>query len=495
MSHDVADRRGSLQLRATLAVLALAQLLITLDINIIAVALPDIAKVGFSPESLQWVVSGYTIAFGGFLLLGGRTADLIGRRRMLVFALGLLAVASLVGGFSSNAAAIVAARAVQGLAGALLFPAVLSLITTLFKEGPQRNHAIAIWGGAGASGLTVGALLGGLLTGWLGWRAVFFINVPVAVVLVVGALLTIPISPLSSTQRAGRSFDLPGALAVTAGSSLLVYVLVKGPEVGWTSLRTALGAVVAIGLLVLFIIIEHRSKDPLMPLRLLGVRSLSSMMVISFILLGTFGSLSYLLTILFQRVQGYSALLTGLAFLVPSLAIAVGTQLSERLISRGVSARLTILVGLLVGAAGIGILALGVSDSHAYAPLLPGLIVYGVGQGTAWTAMWVIGASDVVPQEQGIGSSMISSAMQVGLAIGLAVLVGISNSKIGGLTGEPLRVAMADGTRVAIWFAAAGAVVGFVVALIFVPRRQAASGDVEPVSSLEDSRLDIANPA
>jgi MFS family permease len=472
----------------TLAVLASAQLLITLDINIISVALPDIAKVGFSTQSLQWVVSAYTIVFGGCLLLGGRAADVIGRRRMLLFALGLLALASLAGGLATDPATVITARAVQGFAGALLFPAVLSLVTTLFEPGPQLTRAIAVWGGAGASGLTIGALLGGLLTGWLGWRSVFFVNTLVAVLLIVAALALIAARP--QHRPAGRvGYDLPGAVTVTAGSTLLVYALAEAPNVGWLTGRTGLTVLGALLLLAVFILVESRATQPLLPLRLLRVRGLSAMMAVSFLLLGTFGSLSYLLTILFQRVLGYSALTTGFAFLVPCLAIAAGTQLGERLLARGWSPRLTIVAGLLVGAVGMGLLAAGVSDSRSYLPLLPGLIVYGLGQGVAWTAMWVIGAADVAPQEQGVGSGMISCTMQVGLAIGLAVFVGISNAGTGGRAGEAYRTALAHGTRNAVWWATAGAALCLVIAAVYTPR-PARANTAAPVSGTTEE-----NPA
>src|SRR5882757_2629897 len=262
MSASVsADRGGHRSLGWSLALLAFAQLIIALDLNIVFVALPEIgAGLGFSEQSLQWVVSAYTVFCGGFLLLGGRAADLLGQRRMFVFALVLYALSSLVGGLAWSPGVIIVARAVQGIGGAFLFPATLSLVNRLFEEGPRRNRALAVWGGAGASGLTLGSLLGGVLTDAFGWSSVFYVNVPLAGIVALAALAVIPRDP---PRHGVRSFDLPGALTVTAGATLLVTVLVQGPEAGWGSTGivacTALSAV----FLAAFALIETRSADPL----------------------------------------------------------------------------------------------------------------------------------------------------------------------------------------------------------------------------------------
>ncbi|MBN6041951.1 MFS transporter [Amycolatopsis sp. 195334CR] len=439
------------RLRWSLVLLALAQLIFSLDLNIVFVALPEIgAELGFTGQTQQWVVSAYVVFAGGFLLLGGRAADLLGRRRIFVTALALYAVSSLAGGLATSPALIVVARAVQGVGGALLLPSTLSLIGTLFEEGPRRNRALAVWGGAGASGLTVGALLGGVLTEAFGWPAVFLVNVPLAGAVAVAALVVIPRDVAS---RAGRRFDLPGAVAVTAGATLLVFALVQGPEIGWASPVIVLAAIAAVGLLALFARLEARGRDPLLPLRLLKNRSLVVAVVVTFLFMGTFGTLPYFLTVLLQTVHGLSALQTGLLFLVPSIAIATGTQLGERMTNR-LGVRTTLLAAFAVGAVGTAVLAWGADEGSSVAAALPGLVVSGVGQGVVWTAMWIAAATGTPAGEQGVASGLASTTLNVGNAVGLAVLIAVSHAG---------AVSLADGGALAILLAAGGMLLGVLV--------------------------------
>ncbi|WP_287097423.1 MFS transporter [Mesorhizobium sp.] len=448
---------------ATLALLAFAQLIIALDLNIVFVALPEIgAGLGFSGQTLQWVVSAYTVFTGGFLLFGGRAADLIGQRRVFIFALWLYALSSLVGGLAWSPEVIIAARAVQGIGAAFLFPATLSLINRLFAEGPERNRALAVWGGAGASGLTLGSLAGGLLTSAFGWPSIFYVNVLLAGVAIVAAFAIIP---RDSKRHEHRSFDLPGALTVTTGATLLVFTLVQGPEYGWGSTAIIASALLAVIFLTTFAVIEARSTDPLMPLRLFHNRSLVAGMTITFLYMGTFGALPYFLTVLLQNVHGFTALQTGLAFLVPSVAIAAGTQVGERLATR-FSTRATLVGGMVVGAIGTALMVSGANADSSYMSLVPGLVISGVGQGIVWTAMWIAAASGVSHDEQGVASGMASTMLNVGNAIGMAVLIAIANRHVGGLTGDALKIAIADGIEVAIWLAAAGIVVSLLAATV-----------------------------
>ncbi|QWF85230.1 MFS transporter [Amycolatopsis sp. CA-230715] len=453
----------------SLALLALAQLIFSLDLNIVFVALPDIgAELGFTGQTQQWVVSAYVVFAGGFLLFGGRAADLLGRRRVFVVALTVYALSSLAGGLAWHPVVIVAARAVQGIGGALLLPSTLSLITTLFEEGPRRNRALAVWGGAGASGLTVGALLGGVLTEAFGWPAVFFVNVPLAGLVALAALAVIPRDE-AVTER--RRFDLPGAFTATGGSCLLVFVLVQGPEIGWTAPSIVVSAALAVVFLVSFAMIESRSADPLMPLRLFRNRSLTGGISVTFVYMATFGTLPYFLTVLLQEVHGFSALRTGLAFLVPSLAIAAGTQLGERL-TTGFGTRATLAGGFALGVAGTVALALGFDGERGFGALVPGLIVSGIGQGITWTAMWIAAAAGVAPGEQGVASGMASTTLNIGNAIGLAVLIAIANAGVGTARAPgPVE----DGAFVAVLVSAAGMALGAVLALV-LPKRAA----VEP---------------
>ncbi|GAA2676079.1 MFS transporter [Nonomuraea recticatena] len=444
--------------RWTLALLALSQLITALDFFIVVVALPDIGSdLGFSAQSLQWVSSAYAVAYGGFLLLGGRLADLAGRRRMFVAALALFALSSLAAGLATEPAALVVIRAVQGLGGALLFPATLSLVNTLFEEGRARNAALAVWSGAGASGLALGSLLGGLLTGAFGWEAVFYVNVPLAVLAIAAAYALIP---SDGPRERGRRLDLPGAVLATAGVSLLAFALIQGPESGWAS-APVLGAFVAAAvLLAAFVAVERGSGDPLMPLRLFRNRSLTPAIVVILVFGGTFNALPYFLTVYFQTVLGYGVVTTGLAFLLPSLLIALGTQLGGRMAGR-IGMRATLLIGTLGGAAGTALLALGVSEGGSYWSALPGIVVMGVSQGFTWTGMWIAAATGVAPAQQGVASGMASTALQVGSAIGLAVLVAV------GGVGESTGAALAGGVRTAVLVAAAGMLLGALVSLAF----------------------------
>jgi len=459
MAGGTGTKRG-----ATLALLAFAQLIIALDLNIVFVALPEIgSSLGFSGQTLQWVVSAYTVFTGGFLLFGGRAADLIGQRRVFIFALWLYALSSVVGGLAWSPEVIIAARAVQGIGGAFLFPATLSLINRLFAEGQERNRALAVWGGAGASGLTLGSLAGGFLTSAFGWPSVFYVNVLLAGLAIIAAFAVIPRDPKPQVKR---SFDLPGALTVTAGATLLVFALVQGPEYGWSSTPIVASAALAVIFLIAFGVIEARSADPLMPLRLFRNRSLVSSMTITFMFMATFGALPYFLTVLLQTVYGFTALQTGLAFLVPSIAIAAGTQIGEKLATR-FATRSTLVTGLVIGAVGTALMALGTTADSSYVSIAPGLIISGIGQGIVWTAMWIAAASGVHHDEQGVASGMASTTLNVGNAIGMAALIAVANSHVGGLSGDALKLAVADGIQVAFWLAAAGVAVSlvFVMAL------------------------------
>jgi EmrB/QacA subfamily drug resistance transporter len=467
---------GQPRLGWSLALLAMGQLIFSLDLNIVWIALPDISKgLGFSDQTQQWVVSAYLVFAGGFLLLGGRAADLLGRRRVFVLALSVYAAASLVGGLAGSPGVIIAARAVQGFGGALLLPSTLSLINTLFAEGPKRNRALAVWSGAGASGLTIGALAGGVLTEAFGWRSVFFVNVPLAGIVAAAALVVIPRDP-ARTDR--RRFDLPGALTVTGGASLLVFALVQGPEVGWTDPAVIVAEVAAVLLLIAFAVVESRSSDPLMPPRLFRNRSLIAGMGMTFLYMASFGTLPYFLTVLLQTVHGFSALGTGLAFVVPAVSVAAGTQLGERLATR-FGTRTTLLGGAVVGVAGMVALAPGFGLHSSYLVAVPGLVVSSLGQGVTWTAMWIAAASGVDAEQQGVASGMASTTLNLGNAIGLAALVVIANHGIGHKHGVALRTALAHGSRLAVLVAAAVMLVGTVLTLAFARRAPAGSDVLE----------------
>ncbi|WP_416966901.1 MFS transporter [Streptomyces sp. 4F14] len=434
--------------RLSLLVLALAQLVIALDYNIVYVALPDIGTgLGFSPHDLQWVVSAYVVTTGGFLLLGGRTADLLGRRRTFVVAALVYAGSSLVGGLSESAGVLVAVRAVQGIGGSLLFPATLSLINTIYEEGPARNRALAVWGAAGAGGLCFGSLLGGVLVEAFGWPSVFFVNVPVAAAL---AWAGWRLFPADGPRTGTRRFDVTGALTATGGITLFVFLLIHAPEAGWTSPSALIGAVLSVTLLAVFAVVETRTRDPLVPARLFAHRGLVAAMAITALYSATFSSLPYFLTLYFQHVRDYSAFATGLAFLVPAVVTALGTQAGERAVAR-VGVRRMLVGGMALGAAGAAALGLALTGDGSYALLLPGIVLLGLGQGAAWTGMWIVAASGIAAEDQGVASGMASTTLQAGGAVGLALLVALSGSVGQG----PPDEALLTGIRTAVFAVAA----------------------------------------
>ncbi|MEV7427043.1 MFS transporter [Streptomyces sp. NPDC091212] len=441
-----------------LFILAMAQLVISLDYNIVYVALPSIgAGVGFSGQDLQWVVSAYVVANGGFLLLGGRATDLFGRRRMFVLGALLYAGSSLIGGLSESAGVLVTVRAVQGIGGALLFPATLSLINTVYAEGPGRNRALAVWGAAGAGGLCFGSLLGGVLVEAFGWPSVFFVNVPLAGAIALAGRVLFP----ADGPRAGkRQVDLAGALTATGGITLMVFVLVSGPEAGWGSGSVLGGAALSLVLLTLFAVVEKRSRDPLVPARLFAHRGLVMAMGVTALYSATFSSVAYFLTLYFQSVHGYSAFATGLAFLVPAVVVAAGTQVGGRAVS-SFGTRRILVGGMVLGAVGAAALGLALTHDGPYPMLLPGIVLLGLGQGAAWTGMWIAASSGIAPGDQGIASGMASTTLQVGGAVGLAALIAVTRVGGPGLSGDGLL----DGIRTALFVIAGGICCGVPVAL------------------------------
>jgi MFS family permease len=454
------ERFGGPAKAATLALLAFAMLIVSLDQYIVVVALPEIARgLGFSAQTLQGVISAYAVASAGLLLFGGRAADLLGRRRVLVTGLALYAGASAMGGLAPTSTVLLVARALQGVGGALVFPATLSLVNTTFAEGHERNRAVAIWGGAGAAGLVIGVLLGGVLTSALGWEAVFFVNVPLAST---AAVLTFTLIPADRARERARSFDLPGALSVTTGVTLVVFALVRGPEVGWGSTEV-LGAVLGGGLMLgAFAVIERRSPDPLLPPRLLANRNLATAVAIAFLFSGTFGSVLYFITLYLQDVHGYSAIHTGIAFLVPTGVVVTGSTLAGQLVTR-CGLRPTLVGALATGALGALVLALSMSPTAAYGSMVPGLILLSAGDGVVFTAIFIAAGTGVADREQGIAASVASTSASIGAAVGLALLVIVARSGTHGLAGEPLRLATADGLRTAVL-----AVAGGIAATVFV---------------------------
>lgn len=456
-----ADSRSPRWAGYTLALLAFIQFIVTIDYNIVYVALPDIgSRLGFSAQSLQWVVSAYSVALGGLLLFGGRAADRIGPRRMLVTGLVVYALSSLAGGLAKDAALLVAARAVQGVGGALLTPATLMLIFTTFAPGPERNRATSVWGALGSAGLAAGSLLGGVLTSAFGWSWVFFVNVPLALVTAFAATRILPPDRRLGT---GRSFDAVGAVVATIGSTLLVFGLVSGPAKGWGSVQGA-GALIAGGaLLAVFVLVEKRSADPLVPLGLFRLRGLNVPMLALIVFQASLGGTYYLLTTYLQTVLDYSALAAGVAFLPPTvICMAVAMKLNARVLGV-LGVRTTLFLGTVATAVGLAAIIAGMSANGSYWAVLPGIAIWGAGGGFAFPSLFVaVASSGAEPAQQGVASALASTCRQIGGALGLAALVAVANSHAGH---DPSAHALVGGLRVAGWVAAVGTLGGAFIGL------------------------------
>ena len=447
---------------ALVGLFGLSSLITALDFTIVYVALPDLVRdLGFSAHAQQWVVSGYAIAFGGLLLLAGRLSDLLGRRRVFLAGIVLFAAGSALGGLATAPESLVGARIIQGIGAAALFPSTLALVNTTFPEGPRRDRALGVWAAAGACGLSLGALLGGVLTEAFGWRGVFFVNLPLTLLAAAGAVAFLAADP---PRERGRGFDLPGALTGSAGTALLVLAAAQGAEHGWTSTVVLLAAT-AVALIAALIAIEAAARSPLLPLRLFANVNLSAALGVIFVFGMTLNTIPYVLTQYFQNVLGLGALAAGLGFLVPTAAITAGNLLGERLVAR-FGVRATLLGGLGVGAAGSGLLAPAVTAGGSYAAALPGLVGFGLGLGVVFPAMFVAASTGVPVRDAGIASGLASTALQIGTAAGLAALVGIAAADTGA------EAAVADGLRAGVVAIAAGARVAIPAALARPGRRR-----------------------
>jgi EmrB/QacA subfamily drug resistance transporter len=451
---------------ATLALLAFANLIGALDQYIVVVALPEIGRdLGYSGQTLQSVISAYAVASAGFLLLGGRAADLLGARRVFITGLALYAGASLAGGLAPSGEVLLAARAVQGLGGALVFPSTLALVNTTFSEGSERNRALTVWGGTGAAGLVIGVLLGGVLTQGLGWEAVFFVNVPLASL---AALAAFAVIPADRRPEVTRRFDLPGALSATAGVTLLVFALVQGPRLGWGAPGILASVAAGLVLLAALVLIERRSRDPLVPPRLLANRNLAIASAVAFLFMATFGAVLYFLTLYFQEVHGYGALQTGVGFLLPTAFVLAGSAIAGLLVTR-CGLRATLVAALAVGAVGALALSLAMSPDGSYAALVPGLVLLSLGDGLVFTLMFIAAGTGVDDGDQGVASGIASTSTSLGAAVGLALLVLVANAGTDDLAGEALRRATADGLSSAVLVVGGGIAATALIALNLRP--------------------------
>ena len=459
-----------------LALLVAAQFMVVLDIAIVNVALPSIrTDLHFSQESLQWVVTAYSILFGGVLLLGGRLADLLGRRRLFVAGVVLFTVSSLLDGLAWSEGSLIAFRALQGLGAALLSPAALSILTTTFSEGRERNIALGIWGAASGSGGAAGVLLGGALTSALSWSWIFFINVPVGA-LVVG--LTPRLLRESRADLRHRHFDVAGAASITAGLMLLVYAMTRAAQHGWTSASTIGLLSASVLLIAAFFVIEMRSAAPLLPLRIFRLRTLSASNVSGLLMGSAVFSQFFLLTLYMQEVLHYSAIRTGVAYIALTLTIIVFSAVSQALVTR-IGTRRVLPVGLALSTVALVLFSqLPVHGSY-FSDLFPAFLISGIGLALGFVPMSIGALTGVRQADAGVASGLINTSAQIGGAIGVAAATTIASTATAhyltahGVTNALSPGALTHGFQIAFYALAGLAALGAVVAALLLESRPA----------------------
>jgi EmrB/QacA subfamily drug resistance transporter len=441
-----------------LVLICMAQFMVILDATVVNVALPSIQKdLGLSEGNLQWIVNAYTLVFGGFLLLGGRAGDLLGRKRLFLFGLVVFTVASLLNGLAQSSGMLIACRGLQGLGAAFISPAALAIITTTFQEGAERAKALGVWAAIAIGGSAFGLIVGGALTELLSWPWIFFINVPVGIAVF---LLSLRLVPESKDTTIARSFDVAGAVAVTGGLMLLVYAIVEAQPHGWTSGFTLLMFALAGSLLVAVVVIEQRSKSPLVRLSIFRTRSLTAANISMFLVGAGLFAMFYFNTLYIQQVLGYGPLEAGLAFLPFTAGIMVSAGLASRF-APTVGVRPVAVVGMVVTAAGMLLLTRIAADGTYVVDLLPALVLTALGLGAVFVPLTLIATTGLHNDDQGLASGIFNTSQQIGGALGLAILSSLAVSATANATGVSHQEALVTGFHVAF----AGGAVFVVVAL------------------------------
>jgi EmrB/QacA subfamily drug resistance transporter len=450
-----------------LVLLAAAQFVVVLDASIVNVALPSIGDaLDFSQENLPWVVNAYVLTFGGFLLLGGRAADLLGRRRVFMAGLMLVAVASLAAGFAATEGQLIAARAAQGLGAAIISPAALSIVTTIFRDGAERNKALGAWGAVAGAGGAAGVLLGGILTDGLGWEWVLWVNVPVSLI---AFALTPRLIAESRASEEARVFDVAGAVTVTAGLSVLVYAVIDASEAGWGSSKTLGLIAVALVLLAAFVAIELRTRKPLVPFSIFRIRTLTGANVVGVLVGASLFSMFFFISLYMQQVLGYSAIHAGLSYLPLALTIMASAGVASGLVTK-VGYKPVLAVGLLFIVAGLAWFSrISVGGGFTTDILGPSLLA-AIGLGFSFVTTTIAAVSGVQESESGLASGLINTSQQVGGALGLAVLSSIATTHTTDLLagGTDKANALTEGFQVAFLGGAGIALVGFVLTLVLI---------------------------
>jgi len=451
-----------------LALVALAQFMVVLDVTIVNVALPDIQRhLGFSADGLQWVVNAYLLLFGGFLLLGGRAADLLGRRRVFLVGLGLFTVASLAAGLAPSSGALVAARAVQGLGAALLSPAALAIVTVTFPHGRERNTAMGIWGALAGLGGTLGVIAGGVLVDALGWEWIFFVNIPIA--LAVAAFVPGTVRESRATD-VPRGFDLAGSLLGTGGVLALVYGVIRTGPLGWSAPEVLLSFTAGIALLAGFVLVERRATAPLVPMRLFASRGLRSSSLGLALNGSAFLAMFFLCALYLQNVRGDDALQAGLHFLPMGVAAVAGAVIASRLVAT-IGTRPVFAIGGILSAIGLYLLSLAGAGGTYAAEVLPGFVVFGFGMPFVGVANQIVAVADVEHHDAGAASGLISAAFQIGGALGLAAISTLANTRVENAVagGASQTDALTQGFEAGLLVAAALCAVNVLVALFASP--------------------------
>lgn len=464
-----------------LALLAIAQFMVVLDSAIVNVALPAMEKaLHFDPASLQWVVTSYTLAFGGFLLLGGRAADLYGRRRILLIGVATFTILSLAIGLSGSSLMVIVFRALQGLAAAFMSPAALSILLTTFSEGKDRNRALGVWSAVGAGGAAVGVLLGGILTQYMGWEWNFFINVPVGIAVYYGLRKYVP---AHIQEESDKNLDVPGAILVTGGLIGLVYALVEAPAWGWTSFNTIGLFALSIVLLISFIVNESKAKHPLMPLSIFKIRNVSAANLMMVPVMAGLMGMFFFVSLYVQGTLQYSPVLTGLSFLPIPIIIGITSTYAPRLVGK-VGFRPLLITGTSLLTVGTFLLSFVTPDGSYFANVLPGLLVMAFGAGITFVSVSVAATSGVPAHEAGLASGLLSTSQQMGGALGLAILSGVATAATvaSQASGAVAAAASVAGYRAAFLVAAILTGIALLIALFVIRQTKATTELAEPVS-------------
>ena len=469
LSADRAPEMNERQKNRALLLLAMTQFVIVIDASIVNVALPSIGShLHFSQDSLTWVVNAYTLTFGGFLLLGGRMADLLGRRKMFMLGLVVFSLASLLGGLAQSEAWLIVARAVQGLGAAIVSPAALSIITNTFADGPERNRALGIWGAVAGAGGAAGVLLGGILTSGLSWRWVLFVNVPIGITAAAMAPRTLR---ESRREEAGDSFDIPGAVAVTGGLALLVYAVVDAVNVGWGATRTIVCLIVSVVLLIAFVAIEMRRSDPLVPFSIFRLRTLRGANIVGLLIGMSLFSMFFFISLYLQDVMHYSPIRTGISYLPLAVGIIITAGVASALVTK-LGFKTPLIAGMLFIAGGlIWFSRVPGHGGHFYSDVLGPSLLAAVGLGLAFVPVTIAAVSGIQPNEAGLASGLINTSQQVGGALGLAILATIANSRTLDLLhagGVDRAVALTKGFDRAFLVGAGFAIAGAILAAVTI---------------------------